>query len=43
MRKLLLAAVATLTMATSAFAQLGSLATDLVFTPITPCLRQMAG
>ena len=33
----LLAALATLTMATSAFAQLGNLSADLVFTPLTPC------
>lgn len=37
MRKLLLAAAAMLTMATSAYAQLGHLSKDLVFTPITPC------
>ena len=37
MRKLLLTAVATLTLATSAFAQLGNLSADLVFTPLTPC------
>ena len=37
MRKLLLAAVATLTMTTSAFAEIGSLSSDLVFTPLTPC------
>lgn len=37
MRKLLLAAAAMLTMTTSAFAQLGNVNADLVFTPITPC------
>ena len=37
MRKLLLATVATLTMATSSFAQIGNLSADLVFTPLTPC------
>lgn len=37
MRKLLLTTVAMLTMATSAFAQLGNLSADLVFTPLTPC------
>ena len=37
MRKLLLTAAAMLTMATSAFAQLGNVNADLVFTPITPC------
>lgn len=37
MKKLILSIAIVLTTATSAFAQLGSLATDLVFTPVTPC------
>ena len=37
MKKIILSFVAMLTMATSAFAQIGSLSSDLVFTPITPC------
>jgi hypothetical protein len=37
MKKLVLFIVTFLTMATSAFAQIGSLSSDLVFTPITPC------
>ena len=37
MKKLILSFVAMLTMATSAFAQIGSLTSDLVFTPLTPC------
>ena len=37
MKKLILSIVAMLTMATSAFAQIGNLSADLVFTPITPC------
>lgn len=37
MKKLILSIVAMLTLATSAFAQLGSLTSDLVFTPLTPC------
>ena len=37
MKKLILSIVAMLTLATSAFAQIGSLASDLVFTPIVPC------
>ena len=37
MKKLILSFVAMLTLATSAFAQLGSLTSDLVFTPLTPC------
>ena len=37
MKKLILSIVAMLTLATSAFAQLGNLSADLVFTPLTPC------
>lgn len=37
MRKMILLLLATLTFTTSSFAQLGSLSSDLVFTPITPC------
>jgi hypothetical protein len=37
MKKLVLFFVTLLTMATSAFAQIGSASSDLVFTPITPC------
>ena len=37
MKKLILSFAAMLTLATSAFAQIGSLSSDLVFTPITPC------
>jgi Protein of unknown function (DUF1566) len=37
MKKLILMATALLTVMTSAFAQLGSLSNDLVFTPVTPC------
>jgi hypothetical protein len=37
MKKLILSMAMLLTMATSAFAQIGSLSSDLVFTPITPC------
>lgn len=37
MKKLILSFAAMLTMATSAFAQIGSLSSDLVFTPIVPC------
>jgi hypothetical protein len=46
-KRLILTIAAVLTLATSAFAQLGSLSADLVFTPITPCrildTRLMAG
>ena len=37
MKKLILSIVAMFTLATSAFAQLGNLSADLVFTPLTPC------
>lgn len=37
MKKLILTMVAMLTLATCAFAQIGSLSSDLVFTPVTPC------
>jgi ribosomal protein S8E len=37
MKKLILAFTAFLAMSTSAFAELGSLSSDLVFTPVTPC------
>jgi Protein of unknown function (DUF1566) len=37
MKKLILIAIALLTLMTNAFAQLGSLSNDLVFTPVTPC------
>jgi Protein of unknown function (DUF1566) len=37
MKKLILMAIALLTIMTNAFAQLGSLSNDLVFTPVTPC------
>jgi hypothetical protein len=37
MKKLILSLVVLLTMATSAFAQIGSLSADLVYTPLTPC------
>jgi hypothetical protein len=37
MKKLIALAVGLLTLVTSAFAQIGSLSSDLVFTPVTPC------
>ncbi len=37
MKKLILSFITLLSMAGSAFAQIGSLSSDLVFTPITPC------
>jgi hypothetical protein len=37
MKKILFTFIAALSLATSTFAQLGSLSADLVFTPITPC------
>jgi hypothetical protein len=37
MKKLIVLAVGLLTLVTSAFAQIGSLSSDLVFTPVTPC------
>ena len=37
MKKLIVLMAATLSFASTAFAQLGSLATDLVYTPVTPC------
>jgi hypothetical protein len=37
MKKLILMGIALLTVMTNAFAQLGSLSNDLVFTPVTPC------
>jgi Protein of unknown function (DUF1566) len=37
MKKIILMAIALLTVMTNAFAQLGSLSSDLVFTPVTPC------
>jgi hypothetical protein len=37
MKKLIILSAAALTFATTAFAQIGSLSSDLVFTPITPC------
>ncbi len=37
MKKLLIMLAAALTFTTTAFAQIGSLSADLVFTPITPC------
>ena len=37
MKKLILSITAMFTLATSAFAQIGSLSSDLVYTPLTPC------
>ena len=37
MKKTILSITAMLTLATSAFAEIGSLSADLVFTPVTPC------
>lgn len=37
MKKLILSIGAMLTLTTSAFAEIGSLSSDLVFTPIVPC------
>lgn len=37
MKKFILTLAALLTMASSTFAQIGSLSSDLVFTPVTPC------
>ena len=37
MKKLLIMLAAALTFTTTAFAQIGSLSSDLVFTPVTPC------
>lgn len=37
MKKLIVLLAAMMTFATTAFAQLGSLSSDLVFTPVTPC------
>ena len=37
MKKIILSIAAMFTLATSAFAQIGSLSSDLVFTPLTPC------
>ena len=37
MKKIILSIAAMFTLATSAFAQIGSLSSDLVYTPLTPC------
>ena len=37
MKKLFIVLAAMLTFTSTAFAQLGSLASDLVYTPVTPC------